>query len=229
MDSADVLSVIFGFLVEDEDADSLRACRLVSKKMCNVIDKYPNKYNKPFMKIAKLVDNAQAMHQFRESLLNLLLVETEISPIIGDTWKLIRFMSISDKHVNMENVLDRLVPDSTKLGNDQSYEPSPELAVKVLSAFMVWITKWYFWDPQSYLHIEVLKAMSQENWLVLEAKLNELFRLLLKYKLQGNSSQIDWEVDYDNYSLYATRNTIYANKMELLLNKLKVVYQMTAS
>lgn len=42
MDSSDILSVILGFLVEDEDADSLHACRLVCKKIRGVIDKYTN-------------------------------------------------------------------------------------------------------------------------------------------------------------------------------------------
>lgn len=234
MDSADVLSVIMGFLVEDEDADSLRACRLVCKKIQGVIDKYPNKYNTSFMKIAKLVDSDHGMQRFRESLLNLLLVQTKISPIIGDTWSLIRFMRITDKRVDMENVLDRLVPDSTKLGNEQSYEPTPELFVQVLLSYMAWLTMWYSWDPATHLSVDNLKEMAtlsaekaRDYWLILEEKLNELFRLLAKYKFPGDSDRVDWEIDYDNYSLYAARNDMYPNKMELLLNKLKVIYQMT--
>jgi hypothetical protein len=233
MDSSDILSVIMDFLVEDEDADSLHSCRLVCRKFKNVIDKYPSKYaNMPFMKIAKLINSDIGITTFRKSLLDLLLVQTAISPIIGDTWGLIRFLQISDRHVNMENALDRLVPDSTKLGNDHSYEPTQELFIHVLISYMAWLNHWYLWNSANNLPLTTLNDMfanlnTKDYWLILEEKLDELFRLLAKYKFQGDSSKLDWEIDYDYYSLYSTCNETYPNKIELLLNKLKIIYQMT--
>lgn len=232
MNSSDVISVIMDFLAKDEDAYTLLNCRLVCKKIKTVIDKYQFKYNTQFMKVAKLVNSIHGLSLFRNSLLNLLLVQTKISPFINDTWSLIRFMHIKDKRVNMENILNRLIPDNTKLGNNQSYEPTLELFINVIISFMNWLTQWHSWNHKSHISIDILTQMYnndkyQTYWLILESNLNKLFRLLIKYKFLGNSSKIDWEIDYDYYSLYSTQNNTYSNKIELLLNKLKIIYQIT--
>lgn len=225
MNSADILSVIFSFLADDEDANSLLSCRLVCKKMQNVIDKYrymgETFINTPFMKIAKLVNSKTGLSQFRASLLDLLLVQTQISPILSDTHRTIRFLQLTMvgvANVNIENALDRLIPDSTKLGNDQSYEPSPVLANHVITCINKWLHKWYVLDLSTTRTVQ--NPDNLQNLQQIEKSLDELFRLLVKYKIL--SDKLDWESDYNYYALNDSNN------LELLLNKLKVIYQVTA-
>jgi len=154
------------------------------------------------------------MVRFKNELLSLLLVETQISPMIGETWSLVKYLRRTDNNVTMGTCLDRLIPDNTPSGNDMNYKPGV-LEDDLILLFVEWLE--FYFGKVGY------------EWLDMESSLDEFYRLLFKFKSSRMTVQQknDWIVTYDNYSLYSAQNIANPHKMTLYLNKLKTIYQMS--
>jgi len=212
MDHHDILFVIYEILAENEDAESLINCSCVNKLMNRTFNAYSKYKGLPSVRIFKLANSN--MVRFKTELLSLLLVETQISPMIGETWSLVKYLRRTDNNVTMGTCLDRLIPDNTPSGNDMNYKPGV-LEDDLILLFVEWLE--FYFGKVGY------------EWLDMESSLDEFYRLLFKFKSSRMTVQQknDWIVTYDNYSLYSAQNIANPHKMTLYLNKLKTIYQMS--
>jgi len=218
MDHHDILFVIYDILAENEDAESLINCSSVNKLMNRTFNSYSKYKRLSSVKIFKLVSSD--MVKFKTDLLTLLLVETQISPMIGETLSLVKYLRRTDNDITMGTCLDRLIPDNTPSGNDMNYKPGV-LEDDLILLFVEWLELYSVFDT------EVFKE--KFNWLDMESSLDEFYRFLFKFKSSRMTVQQknDWIVTYDNYSLYSAQNIDNPHKMTLYLNKLKTIYQMS--
>jgi len=228
MNVPDILYLIFDTIASQEDAKSLLNLASVDKLSRRIFLAYPNKYLPlPSLRVYKLSTNLEGLSILKKDLLDLILVKTRISPMIGDIWSLVKFLRITDPNMNMGNALDRLVPDNTLTrGNDMSFKPG-QLLPCIMSTIVMLLRKWAnFSKTYTFGNTEVLIDI----WKELETSLDAFYYMLLRYWLEvhPNISKNDWEVDYDNYSLYSKRNLNNPEKITLYLNKLKTIYQLVA-
>jgi hypothetical protein len=223
MDCHDILFIVFDILADSEDVKSLVNCSNVNKLMNRTYKAY-GKYEKlKSIKIYKLIISTHGLDIFKRELLELILVKTQISPMLSDIFSLVRFMRMTDKNVNLNDCLDRLIPNNLIDGNDMSYKPG-ELMPYLLSEFVSWLDKWAHPNKKIDIDLENL----DEVWRILEEPLDDLYRLMFKFKCEDMTidKQNDWYVVYDNFSLYSSQNIENEEKMTLYLNKLKVIYQL---
>lgn len=229
MDIADILYLIFDAIASGEDAKSLLNLASVNKLSWKVFTTYPNKYLRlPSLRVYKLSISNDGLASLKKDLLDLILVKTQITPMIGDIWSLVRFLRITDPSINMGNALDRLVPDNTLTrGNEMSYKPG-QLLPCIMSAIVIWLSRW-FGFLNTLDSFDNITEVSINIWKQLEYALDKFYRTLLRYWLESHDvSRNDWEVDYDNYALFSKQNNENPEKMTLYLNKLKTVYQLIA-
>jgi len=228
MDHHDILFVIYDILSDREDAESLLNCSLVNKLMNRTFNEYDKYRRLPSVKICKLSNSP--MGPFKDELLSLLLVDTKISPMIGETWSMVKYLRTADNTITMGSCLDRLIPDNTPSGNDMDYKPG-ELLQELIIRIIAWLCKWSKFDlnQKTLVPDENAVEASVETWYELESALDEFYRLLFKYVSSRMTvrEKNDWEVTYDNYSLYSTQNIANTKKTTLYLNKLKTIYQMS--
>jgi hypothetical protein len=232
MDNHDILFVIFDILAEREDAQALINCSSVNKLMNRVFNAYKgNKYARlPSVQICKLANSPMAA--FKTQLLSILLVDTQINSMIGDTWSLVKYLRLDNPSVTMGTCLDRLIPDNTPSGNDMDYKPGVILSDLIVT-FSYWlntlpVAKTDFCFGEDMLDEDAVDV-PVDTWYALELALDEFYRLLFKFKSSRMTAieKNDWGVTYDNYSLYSTQNIANTEKMTLYLNKLKTIYQMS--
>lgn len=222
----DILYVLYDILANDEDAQSMINLSHVNKLFNRVFRLYPTKYLKlQSIQICKLSQSQAGLDLLKKELLYLILVDTQISPMITEIQSLVRFMSMTNPTINMGNALDRLIPDNTKTGNDMTYSPGNDL-VLILIAIAAFLSKWTY-QPINFV-VPLDHIMTSKEWTLLETYLDKFWQLLFIYICRNFDSETleDWYVTYDHYSLYSKPNMINNEKMTLYLNKLKVIYQL---
>lgn len=230
MDNHDILFVIFDILAADEDAQSLVNCSNVNKLMYRTYRSY-SKYTKlPCVRIYKIVVSP-SIDRFKRELLELILVKTQISPMISDIYNLVRFLRMTDHNVNMNGCLDRLIPDNLEgTGNDMDYKPGA-LLPSLIASFVEWLNRWSC--NNVIIRVSVpddvgLPDIPEEAWRMLEEPLDEFYRLafMAKAPMLTDDEKNDKHVAFRSYDLYSRSNSENNEKMTLYLNKLKTVYQL---
>jgi len=224
----DILYILYNILATEEDAQSMLNLSYVNKLSNRVFRLYPNKYLcLQSIQICKLAQSQSGLDILKKELLDLILVSTNISPMVTEIQCLIRFMHMTNPNINMSNALDRLIPDNTKTGNDMTYDPGNEL-ILVLLAFSTFLSKWTY-QPINF-QIPLDHFMTTNEWTLLETYLDKFWQLLFVYisnhRNFDSETFEDWYVTYDHYSLYSIPNENNSEKITLYLNKLKVIYQL---
>lgn len=224
----DILYILYDILAADEDAQSMINLSYVNKLSNRVFRLYPNKYlNLQSVQICKLAQSQMGLDILKKEMLDLLLVDTNISPMISEIQCLVRFMRMTNPTVNMSNALDRLIPDNTKTGNDMTYDPGNQL-ILILLAFSAFLSKWTYQPIEFKVPLDHIMTINE--WTLLETYLDNFWRLLFIYTANHHNFDSetveDWYVTYDHYSLYSIPNENNSEKMTLYLNKLKVICQL---
>jgi len=224
----DILYLLYDILATEEDAQSMINLSYVNKLSNRVFRLYPNKYLKlQPIQICKLARSQLGLDILKKELLNFILVDTHISPMITEIQCLVRFMRMTNPAIDMANALDRLIPDNTKTGNDMTYDPGNEL-ILILLAIAAFLSKWTYQPINFQLPLDHIMTINE--WTLLETYLDTFWRLLFLYIANHRNFDTetveDWYVTYDHYSLYSKSNVINNEKMTLYLNKLKVIYQL---
>jgi hypothetical protein len=213
MNVTDIIFSIIEKISEDQDAKTIISCAGVNRQWNNVVNKYHRKFfDNQWMWVYQLTKNPRTMQNFQTSILNLLLRETQISPIVEDTWKLIRFLKRVGEPVTMGLCLDRSIPNNSKTGNGFTYDPDD---TRLLTHVQQCIVNW-LWQSG---YCEDLRDRSFE-WSEVETETDKLFDLM--------SAHFPSHQDlYHNFDLFSDENNENGSKISLYLNKLKIIYQIT--
>ena len=165
----------------------------------------------------QLTKNSSLLQNFQTSILDLLLRDTQISPMIEDTWKLIRFLKRIGEPVTMGNCLDRSIPDNSKTGNGLTYDPDDKQMIDHVQQCIVnWLWKWCYSED---LRDNIFE------WNEIEDETNKFFKELSKYTLNEKTSELSER--YYSFDLFNKDNNANGSKITLYLNKLKIIYQLT--
>ena len=216
MNVSDIIYSVVSKLSEVQDADSIVACAQVNRQWHRVVNSYPYKFfNYQWMWVYQLTKNPASLQNFQTSILDLLLRETEISPMVEDTWKLIRFLKRVGEPVTMGLCLDRSIPNNSKTGNGLTYDPNDQRIVgHVHQCIQNWLYKWAYGNDLRQTTFE---------WTEVEEETNKIFDMILSYV----DDEERWKEDYHNFDLFSEENNANNSKITLYLNKLKIIYQLT--
>jgi len=212
MDYTDVICTVLDIFAKDQDAPTIVNCSAINAHWNNVVNYYPSKYlNNQWMWAYQLTRNRDSLKNFQTSILDLLLKDTQISPMIEDTWALIRFLQKTGEPVTMGLCLDRSIPNNSKTGNGLIYETDdPRIMEHVKHAILQWLWHWGY-----------AKDLREESfdWELVEDETDKLYMYLNRH--------VEHDIDYHNFDLFSDENFANESKITLYLNKLKILYQIS--
>jgi hypothetical protein len=210
MNVTDIIFLVIEKINETQDAKTIVACAGVNRQWNRVVKRHF--LDNQWMWVYQLTKNPATLKNFQTSILDLLLRETQISPIVEDTWRLIRFLKRVGDPVTMGKCLDRSIPNNSKTGNGLTYAPdNARLVPHVQQCIRRWLWQWAYGEE-----------MQAFDWSEIEDETDKFFNCLNKYFENQN-----WGEQYHNFDLYSPENDANGSKITLYLNKLKIIYQMT--
>ena len=209
MNVTDIIFLVIEKINEIQDAKTIVACAGVNRQWNRVVKRHF--LDNQWMWVYQLTKNPATLKNFQTGILNLLLRETQISPMVEDTWRLIRFLKRVGDPVTMGKCLDRSIPNNSKTGNGLTYDPDDaRLVPHVQQCIQQWLWRWAYGEE--------LPAF---DWSEIEEETDKFFTCLNAY------FEDSWEEQYHNFDLYSPENNANGSKITLYLNKLKIIYQMT--
>ncbi len=209
MNVTDIIFLVIEKINETQDAQTIVACAGVNRQWNRVVKRHF--LDNQWMWVYQLTRNPTTLKNFQNSILDLLLRETQISPIVEDTWRLIRFLKRIGDPVTMGKCLDRSIPNNSKTGNGLTYAPDD---AQLIPHVQRRIQRWLWRDAYS-------NNLPSFDWGEIEEETDMFFNCLNKY------SKESWEEKYHNFDLFSLENNPNDSKITLYLNKLKIIYQMT--
>lgn len=212
MNVTDIIFLVIEKINETQDAKTIVACAGVNRQWNRVVKLYRKKFlDNQWMWVYQLTQNPSTLKNFQTGILDLLLRETQISPMVEDTWRLIRFLKRVGDPVTMGKCLDRSIPNNSKTGNGLTYDPDDaRLVPHVQRQIQRWLWKWTYGIEQPVF-----------DWGEIEDETDKFFDCLNAY------FEDSWEERYHNFDLFSPENNANGSKITLYLNKLKIIYQMT--
>lgn len=212
MNVTDIIFLVIEKINETQDAKTIVACAGVNRRWNRVVKQYRKKFlDNQWMWVYQLTQNPSTLKNFQTSILDLLLRETQISPIVEDTWRLIRFLKRVGDPVTMGKCLDRSIPNNSKTGNGLTYAPDD---ARLIPHVQRQIQRWLWRNAYS-------EDLHTFDWSEIEEETDKFFNCLNQYS-NGN-----WEEQYHNFDLFSPENDANGSKITLYLNKLKIIYQLT--
>lgn len=216
MNVTDIIFSVIKVVSQNQDAKSLIACSQVNKHWNRVIKKHRKRFfGHQWMWAYQLNKNSSLLKNFQTSILDLLLRETQISPMIEDTWKLIRFLKRVGEPVTMGLCLDRSIPNNSKTGNGLTYDPDDKQLIEYVQQCIVnWLWKWCYTKDL---------RMDLFEWDEVEEETDKFFEYFSRH---SGDKTAEFSEQYHSFDLFNEDNKANGSKITLYLNKLKIIYQL---